>query len=429
MKLKKKLGLAFTISWIGIGLMGFPAYGKEINMTCDHTGKSDVSKEIKAAIEAAEAGDQINFTSGTYLCESSIVISKGVVLNCNGSNFIRTTASAIIFYPLKADGTLTIKNASFDGCGLGSEVLDFREADIVLENVNVSNSSGKGIVVSKGNFTMTGGQVSNCQEIGIHATTASLDLSQVSIVSNGDRGLLLGTSSKATITSSSIKNNGSNGKSTGHGIGIGASSAKISNTTVTGNNQCGISLSGGASLSLTGGNKISSNGHHGVGTDNKDSIKVSGKNNSFDINKASGIGIARGSSAKITGASFSKNKVAGLSVNDSTATVKSCKFSKNSQYGILSNKSTLKVSKSSLNSNKKSGLCAGTKSKLTVTGSTFKKNSWYGIYAKDKGTKVKVTKSNFIQNNKTGICTEKGCKLTQKKNTFKKNKLMDIYQA
>lgn len=205
---------------------------------------SMTNAQIQTAITGANAGDTINFASGTYN-GINLTINKALALVGNGATLVGNGVSI-----LKLSSTtgvsingfnININNPSADGI-TGSNVYS---CDI--ENNNITNGDdGINIYMLYANLTINNNKITNMNDArdGIslvnHATTIDMDSFIPSTITNNavdglQYGIFLGGNFKGTVSGNNITNSPYGMTITGKNAATnGILSATISNNNITG---------------------------------------------------------------------------------------------------------------------------------------------------------------------------------------------------
>jgi hypothetical protein len=153
----------------------------------------------------------------------------------------------------------------------GSGVIVANSARVQLSKVTITRGSNHGIGAYEGSqITLRDVTTSANKVDGIHLEGSTLDASGLTSTLNRRNGVQLSSKSTGTISNSTLDRNGqavkgsTTGK-TGHGLGLAGARVTVSNTSISNNKVCGVSLTAGAVATISGSH-LDHNGRHGLGT-------------------------------------------------------------------------------------------------------------------------------------------------------------------
>lgn len=333
----------------------------------------------------------------------------------------------------------------WDGNSKANTVITADDAQLQLVGLTVSNGTNHGLAAYRGavlqlqNLTATSNDID-----GVHVEGSVLEATGLTATSNRRNGLQLSDNSVGTITNSKLESNGqavsgtTDGK-TGHGLGLAAATATVSNTSISNNKVCGVSLVQNASVKISG-SSLNRNGRHGLGTVPGVSAVISDStiNNSghhgvlssgsgasvklervsINSSKQAGVSVPAGGSASISGSTISGSGAQGISVSrkGSLLLLAGNTITKAKENGIaISERASLRVTGAGnvISNNRKNGLLlihSGSKGTITAPIS-FVNNKKYHVQVTVKAKLVTV-KSSFTGTGGTGVFKNRGGKVT-----------------
>jgi hypothetical protein len=321
-------------------------------------------------------------------------------------------------------GSAGVYGGVWDG-GLrkGSSVIAVNGAAVQLSSVTVTRGGNHGIGAYAGsrvtlrNVTATANKVDG---VHVEGKLSVLDASGLVSRLNVRNGVQVSDKASGTINASTLDSNGqgvhgtTTGK-TGHGLGVASASVTVSDSSLSDNKVCGISLSGSASA-IVSGSHLDRNGRHGLGTTAGTSATVS--QSSADKNGYNGI-LASGSGTKVSlqGVRITSAKKIGLSVpSGGSASISGVTISSSGTQNVsASSRGTLSVlDGNTITAAKAHGIAISGKSKITVTGAgnVVAANRKFGLLLTNSGTVGTIRSAISFQGNGTNARVISKAKLT-----------------
>jgi parallel beta-helix repeat protein len=320
MRLEKLLGLGAVFVVLAVAASSQMGPVGVAQADCTVTVKPGES--IQRAIDGAKAGAVVCLTAGEW--EENIVIEKSLTLR-GGSP----------------------EQTVIDGVREGYPVVWVRMPEQVQ------------VVVQLEGLRITGAEVwcadidkSICAEGVLLQGSAQATITNSTLSENGWDGIWLGDSAQATISNSTLSENG------GYGIWLeGSAQATITNSTLFGNRWDGIWLGGSAQATISG-SIISGNRYNGIWLG--DSAQVTISNSTLSENEGVGIGLGGSAQATITNSTLSENRDDGI---------------------FLWNSAQATISHSIISGNRSNGIWLWDSAQATITNNLFKGNMGCGIYS------------------------------------------------
>jgi parallel beta-helix repeat protein len=207
-------------------------------------------------------------------------------------------------------------------------------------------------------------------------------------------GVLLQGSAQATISNSSLSENG------WAGIIVLWDSAQvtISDSSISRNGYEGIELWGSAQASISS-STLSGNG---LGIELWDSAQASISNSTLSEN-ATGIRLVSSAQATITNSTLSVNRDEGIKLEDSAqVTITNSTLSGNKWGIVLEGSAQATISNSTLSGNEKNGIMLRDSAQATISGNLFTGNRGCGIYS-DSSKEVRG-EANKMADNGNDLC-------------------------
>ncbi len=394
----------------------------------DKTGAGDSTAAFQKAVDYAKENSKngakavIYVPSGTYTLNAYVVINEtAYTIVCEDDTVIKSACAMW----LKNNGTLNVKGGKWENkgdntktsnnmfqanAGTNLHITDAalansyravftRAATATLQNVTISGAFYAGAGASeKSTFTADNTVFTDCK-MGVLASGKSrVTFNKITVQNCPDIGLQAIENSTMTVNESQVINNGSGYKPhkknskkreekyRGHGIAAsGNATIYVNNTTVEGNNQCGVSLSKG-NVVVDNNCYIANNGRQGIGTDKK--CKLTVKNSTIHHNGYNTKELKKGHN--------------GIVIQDgSKGVVENCTISKSKNTGIW---------------------VSGKGSSLKIKNSILKGNKIFSISVETSSGRTTFVSDNCTyKNSKNGVSIVGNCKFKAKgKNKFKK---------
>ncbi len=339
------------------------------------TGGSTLSSLTSTKIHSNESHGLASYK------KSKVSNVSGCTIEANKEHGITVSEAALEMNDSKGDNT--VKDNNWNGVSITGKT-----SKVTIKGGNFSHNGRKPKVSSEGE---------SGHGVGVFSG-ASLELTDATMENNSVCGVSpFGAGTSATIQNCVIQNNGRHGiggrksvtlrikgnlikNNKNHGIMVNdrCDAKYIENNTISGSQQCGIS----------------------VGVNSKAMIK----NNKILKSKQQGIYVYEKSQATISGGSIQTSKDCGIvTYENANVTIKKVTISKCSNYGMNIKGGKANIQSCNVNNNKNSGIQVklGAKS-VVLSNNKINKNGNYGIYC--NGSAISKLQKNTVTNhNKYGI--------------------------
>lgn len=429
----------------------------------------DITAALRNAIK--ESASTIVIPAGSYSMTEQVGLNSDVTIIANGAtikasnnmeSMIHTVASA-------SHANISIQGGIWDGAGkVSSAVIRIQNTNgYKVSGVTIKGSSGSAMVInSSQNVSVENATLDGNGEYGINAKSSTVSVTGISANSNGKAGFFAQASAKMDLTNCVASSNTEKGiyylKSSGtlvktgvnsnkaEGISISGSKLTMKNFTATNNANDGITCREGSTVTLSGAS-ISGNKGHGIQISAKGKMTINQEAGAVNITKNNwngismvdekstltvdggsytgngvkpkassegesghGIGVFKGSSATISNADCSGNKICGISLfNEKTnVTIKGCKADNNGSHGIGIRKGvTASISNTQVNGNKENGIMDNDNCNITVQDCTVCGSKLNGISVGKSSTAV-IKNTNVSTSKLEGIYVSESSKAT-----------------
>lgn len=364
-------------------LVDFITYGYAVtaimNLTPDGFDSSTLSSTING-LGGSVGNVVVNFSGGTFLCNTSIAITVGnvtlkgtpsTVLKCNG------TLGSHGIIDIRGGSGVELQNIVIDGITIDGDYTTTGHTSYGIYCYFVGRKSTKnttqlfdinkvGVVSSSiGGITITNCTVRYNSSYGIITVMCSDSIISKNTIHNNNGastyGIYLNTSNSITVMGNMIKNNG------GCGIYVGSSSmGTIVGNVVQNNGNHGIYLGTSSNMNIVAGNTVQNNAsNNGITIDTSNFNTVSG--NTIQNNYYDGIRLSTSLYNTVTGNTISFNGSKGINLigsSNNTFVSNSVQNNNNIGFSIDSTSSNNIVIANNTLSNLIANANSGTGSKL-----------------------------------------------------------------
>lgn len=238
-------------------------------------GSADITAELAGALRSGGSSTQakiVHIPSGSFTVSSAMRFQAAhlyVVAEPTTMVTLSHSDARLLYLPVSAVG---VYGGSWNAARRNAiAAIQATGSAATLISLRVINSAHHGIAAySHTALRVRSVSVQGSLQDGIHLESSSLNADKLTATQNYRNGVQLSTSSRGTIANSTLDSNGlavhgtTTGK-TGHGLGLAASVAGLTNTSMSSNRVCGVSLVKGAAVTINSGT-MNRNGRHGVGT-------------------------------------------------------------------------------------------------------------------------------------------------------------------
>lgn len=240
---------------------------------------------------------------------------------------------------LPDDFKLSISNLNVNGSAAAG-LKHSAAFNLPLNNVSISNAAGKGLEITAGSVSYTGGTISGSGLDGICVTNADLTASEITVSGSGSNGISL---SGGTIDFDHVTVNDSGSD----GISVSSADFTVANLTVSDSTANGISISGGT----IDFNQVSVSGSSSKG------INVSGGTLGFE------------------NVTVSDSGTDGINISDGVLTAASLTVTESAGRGIELSGGTLTLAGGSLSQNLNGGINVASAATLNIKGAVTVQNN------------------------------------------------------
>lgn len=374
----------------------------------------------------------VHLPSGQYTVTSSIKVSSGVYLVAEKDTVVTWSGGQGQLLRFPSAGKAGVYGGTWDGgTRKDSTLIAANRATVALQALTVRNASQHGIAgYNRASLTLRDVRATSNYN-GVFLQNSTLNASGLHATLNRRNGVQLSQNSVGTIEASYLDRNGravkgsTTGK-TGHGLGVAASQAIVTGTSLSGNKVCGTSLTDGARVELHSVT-LNDNGRHGIGTTARTRAIVSDsvvRRNGYNGVLASGSG----TQVELTRVGISDSAKYGLSVPSSGAAsitetviersrISNISVSKNGRLTVGDNNTILSA--------KSHGIAVTGRSALHLDGegNLIQGNKGNGLLISGSKTiGTLIARVQFTKNRKNGILVKSKAKLTMVPAGFSGNK-------
>lgn len=410
------------------------AFGLESYTTVSAGNSRDLTRWLTEAVTMSgpvESPRIVHLPAGQYTVTTSIKVSSGVYLVAEPDAVVtwKGGQGQLLRFTTGRGG---VYGGTWDGgTRKDSTVIAANRATVAIQDATVRNAAQHGIAgYNKAALTLRDVRATSNYN-GVYLQESILDASGLRATLNRRNGVQLSKNSVGTIVGSFLDRNGravkgsTTGK-TGHGLGLAASRATVTDTSLSTNKVCGLSLTDGAQIELRN-STLNDNGRHGIGTTARTRAVVS--DSSIRRNGYNGV-LASGSGTQVelTGVGISDSVKYGLSVPSSGAAtitetviersrISNISVSKRGRLTIRDNNAVLSASSHGITVTGRSTL------HLNGEGNLIQSNKGNGLLISgSKTTGTLISRVQFTKNRKNGILVKSKAKLTMVPAGFSGNK-------
>lgn len=399
-------------------------------------GSGDITTELAQAVSTGGSTTQakiVHIPSGSFTVSSAIRLQAAhLYLVAEPTTMVTLTRSdaRLLYLPVTAVG---VYGGAWNAARHNAiATIQASGAAATLVSLRVINSAHHGIAgYNHAVLRIRAVTVSGSLLDGVHLESSSLNADKLTSTQNYRNGVQLSTSSRGTISNSVLDSNGlavhgtTTGK-TGHGLGLAASVAGVTNTSISSNRVCGVSLVKGASITINGGT-LNRNGRHGVGT--VSGVKATLIGTTVYRNGYNGV-LATGSRTRVSldRVVIASSRARGLSVMDHARAgiVRSLIRSSRSNNISIGTRGRVSVGGSTVlrDSTRSNGVAVTGKARLTVRGSgnVISGNRQNGIYVSGSSSAVRIYAAvTFRFNRGNGILATSRARVVMAKSSFSRN--------
>jgi len=409
--------------------------------TTELPASGDITQALAAAAKSAGSSAEahvVHLPAGSVTVNAIIRPANYVYLIAELGTHVTWRGSKTNLLRFASDaGRVTggVYGGTWDGAGRGStNLIHLGNATVRLAELTVTNSGGNGIgAYANSSLTLRNVNATKNGAAGVYvAESSSLTASELRSTFNKRNGVQLAKHSVGTITNSFLDNNGQAVKGStdgekGHGLGVAASTAFVSATSMSRNKVCGASLADNAKLEISGNSHLDKNGRHGLGTDDGTTATIS--DSSLDDNGYNGA-LASGSRTHVTlrHVTIVRARKMGLSVPSGGAATVSDSFITQGQKHSVSvsakGKLTL-LGGNTISAGRSNGITVSGKGSITISGAgnLVTGNRGDGLRITGSGSKGRIEASTrFAANRGSGIVVASKAKLWMVRCDFSDNK-------
>ena len=262
---------------------------------------------------------------------------------------------------LPDDFKLSISNLNVNGSA-ASGIKYSAAFNLPLTNVSISNATGKGLEITAGSVTYTGGTISGSGTDGISSTNADLTCSDITVSGSGAKGINI-SGGTIDFDNVSVSDSGTDG--------ISLTDVELSSSTLTVGNSTakGINISGGT-IDFDDVS-VSDSGSDGISLTNADltssTLTVSGSG-------AKGISIS-GGTHNFTNVTVSGSTSDGLKLSAGTLTASSLSVTGSAGRGIELAGGSLSLTDGNISQNLNGGINVAAAATLNIKGAVTVQNN------------------------------------------------------
>ncbi len=378
------------------------SYGREIVVDTGVSGRPGTFPLIQAALDFANAGDEIVIRKGSY--PESILITKAVSLKGEAGQVVTLTGNSHspirTVCRIKEAVGCTLENLVFKPVysePIRTPVVAINNGTVTIDHCTIQDGGSIGLAAqNQSKVKMNRCTILNHPEGGVLFSESVAEISNCRFEGNGKDGVRAsGSEGRLTVADSAFANN------TGHGLMISVhSSVRIRNCIFT-SNQSGIFMRNVSELQLAG-NRADQNNEHGIYLREIESSTVS--QNVCENNGYNGIYIQQGRNSK-----FSENK---------------CVQNQRNGFAFVGNDLGIEVSKNRAGENQWQGYYVGGGVEGILIHNEAILNSGNGIYVTNSDVSCR---ENLCEGNAdSGICVENGSMGDYRNNTCRDNAMYGI---
>lgn len=310
-------------------------------------------------------------------------------------------------------GASGLYGGTWDGASRAESVVVTNSATVQIAHATITKGAKHGLGAYTGSrITLREVSTTSNKVDGVHLEASVLDASGLTSTLNRRNGLQLSSGSTGSITLSRLDRNGrgvsgsTTGK-TGHGLGLAASRATVSDTTMSYNKVCGVSLAKRGNVTITASH-LDHNGRHGLGTVPGAIATIS--DSTVNANGYDGV-LASGSGTKVTleRVTITSAKKIGLSVpSHGHASISGSVITRSGtqNVSVSAGGSLTILDGNTISRAKQHGISVSGRSRLTVsgTGNLVSTNRRNGLLMTNSGTSGRISAAvSFTNNRDNGI--------------------------
>lgn len=385
------------------------AFGLGSYTVAEMPSSGDITASItKAARTPAGSATIVHLPAGKVTVSQTIRPADRVYLVAEPDATVlwRGSSGYLVRFDTVTSG---IYGGTWDGSSRGSSVIGTSGASVQLAQLTITEGNNHGVgVYDKSTLVLQSVTTSRNKVDGVHLEDGStLEARGLSSVLNRRNGVQLSTGSTGTIVDSHLDRNGqavrgSTSGKTGHGLGLAAARATVTNTSMSDNKVCGVSLAKAAAVTISGSH-LDRNGRHGLGTTPGTTATISTStaiSNHYDGILASGAGTR----VALQGVTITYSKKIGLSVpTHGSATVAGSTISRSGTQNIsVSGGGSLTLlDGNTITKARQHGIAVSERSSLTVSGAgnVVSENRKNGLLMTNAGTTGRISAAIAFQEN------------------------------
>ncbi|MFT4109440.1 right-handed parallel beta-helix repeat-containing protein [Propionicimonas sp.] len=373
---------------------------------------------IVTAARKSPASTIIHIPSGKFTVSDTIRPANGVYLAAESGTTVTWrggTSNLVRFADVSNTG---IYGGTWDAAAKGTNAVGTTHASgVKLRNLTITKGATNGLgVYDSSSVDVVSVTTTANKQTGVYVGTSStLTASKLVSTMNQRNGVQVtgDSSTRATISDSTLDKNGqavkgsTTGK-TGHGLGVAdAASVVVSNSSISSNKVCGVSLTSRARVTISG-SSLDNNGRHGLGTqaDSKGGPTADITNSTAKSNGYNGIlSSGKGTNVTLRNVTISSSKQMGLSLpSGGSASVSGTDITKSGKQGIsVAGSGTLTLGgDNAISSGKAHGIAVSKKGTLVVSGqnNVVADNKKNGLLMTGSGTSGSIAEAVSFENNK-----------------------------
>ena len=388
-------------------------------------GTGDITTELAKAVGTAATADRprlVELPTGQFKVKSVISVKNHVYLSAQPGTLVTWTGGSgqMLWFNSVTSG---VSGGVWDGAKRSTaNVFAVKAGVLKLENLTLRNAGKNGVAAYGGSkLTVRTVTATGNKKDGVYLEASVLDAVGLKAIKNRRNGLQLSGRSTGAISSSQLDGNGTavtgstTGK-TGHGLGVASSQLSVSNSTMSSNRVCGVSLTGSAQVTISD-SRLNSNRRHGLGT--TAGSKATLVDTTVASNRYNGV-LASGSGTRVdlNRVTITGSTKHGLSVpTRGTATITATSISGSGKVNAsVSSKGRLTILAGNTISKARShGIAVSSKGTLTISGegNLVQSNRGNGLLVSKKGTAARISQPvRFVSNKKNAILVNSKAKLS-----------------
>lgn len=409
-------------------------FGLESYTLVPLTKGGDITRPLTDAAKlagSAQAPILVHLPSGKHTVTDQIKVASHVYLVADPNTTVTWKGGKGQLLRFLSAGPSGVYGGIWDGGRRkDSVVIVAKGATVTLAKLTVRKAAKHGIAgYGKAKLTLRD-VTATSNENGVSLQDSTLDAIRLRATLNRRNGLQLEQRSVGTVIDSSLDRNGQAVKGTttgktGHGLAVAASRATVTNTSMSDNKVCGVSLSKAGQVVIANGT-LARNGRHGIGTTAGTGAAVT--DSSIVKNRYNGVlSSGAGTLVSLTRVTISDSKKYGVSLPGGSATLVETTVQKSGIINLaLSKKARLTLGAgNAVLSAKSHGIAIEGKGKLVLSGegNEIRSNKGNGLMLSGSGTTGTISSPvAFTKNRKNGILVKSKAKLTMVAASFSGNK-------